>query len=288
MKITKLLVGMVVLCLCCPFNGWGKDKITWLIKHWPPFMVLDDTRQVITGGQRGIQLKLLQQALVDYGHINVEMPWNRFWYLVEKEEKVCNCMSLKTREREMFAAFSIPISIALPNQIIMRRETARKLGFPKSLSLVELMKNRQFTGRLIAKRSYSMEIDQLLKQYETQSNITREYIDEQTVLKMLAKKRMDYILEYPFVVTKTINREFPQLKGQLVNIPINEISPYYYAYVACPKNEWGNTVIIKINEALKQLRPTKAFRDALSQTYAGENLNTVLRYYDAYLIGGEN
>lgn len=247
-------------------------------------MELDDSKQKITGGQRGIQLKLLQASLPEYKHINKEMPWSRFWFLVKKGSKVCNCMALKTDERKALAQFSIPISVALPNQIIMRKQTYGELGSPASLSLVDLMQDQRLIGLLIENRSYSHRIDKLLRKNEKGSNTAREFIDEQRLLKVLANKRADYTLEYPFVVTNTVNKYLPELKDTFVCIPIAEIDPFYYAFVACPKTEWGKRVILKINESLKKLRPTKSFRNAMKMTYSGESLKIIYNYYDEHLL----
>ncbi len=286
MKNTKINILILIIVCFLPLTGLAKDKIIWLTKHWPPFMELDESRENIIGGQRGIQLKLLQASLTEYEHLNREMSWSRFWFLVKTGEKICNCMSLKSQEREKIAEFSIPISVALPNHIVMRKETMARLGSPESLSLISLMQDPRFKGLLITKRSYSQDIDTLLQQQEKGSNITRTIIDEQTSLKMLAKKRMDYILEYPFVITRTTQRDLQDLKDKFVNVPIMEIAPFYYVYVACPKNEWGKTVISKINNSLKKLRSAEAFRNALKESYSGQSLKVILEFYDTRLLGG--
>ena len=287
MRITKIVILVSLLLPILSPNGFSKDNITWLTMHWPPFMELDESRKVIVGGQRGIQLQLLQNGLPEYEHINQEMPWSRFWFLVKKGNKICNCMSLKNKEREEIAIFSIPISVALPNQIVVRRETFEQLGSPKSYSLIKLMQQKELKGLLISQRSYSHDIDMLLQEYEGGSNIVRDFVDEQTYLKLLDKKRTDYILEYPYVVTRTIDSELPELKDNLIGIPISEIDQFYYIYVACPKNEWGKTVIGKINKSLKALRITEPFRNALGKSYKGENLETILKFYDTHLTGKE-
>ncbi len=287
MKNYKNIILISIFFFFLPVNGAAKEKITWLIAHWPPYMELDKSRQTIVGGESGLQLKMLQNSLKDYEHMNREMPWNRFYFLVKKGETVCNSMAAKNTKREAFAQFSVPISISLPNQIVMRKETIAQLGFPKSLSLVELMQDPRFKGLLIKGRSYSREIDTLLEAYEKESNITRDIIDEQTSLKMLAKSRMDYILEFPFVITNIIKTYLPDLEGEFGAVPITGISPYEYIYVVCPKNEWGKELIKKINLSLKELHKTVPFRNTLEASYSGENLKFILGLYDSLLVGDQ-
>jgi len=267
-----------------PVIGDAKGKITWMTTHWPPLMELDQASGKIAGGQYGSQLKMIQKSMPGYDHVNQEMRWKRFWYFLEKGETFCNCMAYKNRTRETFAAFSIPISIILPNHIVMRTDTFEQLGFPESLSLMDMMQDMRFKGVLIESRSYSHDIDRILGIYEKRSNFTRTVIDEQTYIKMLGSKRMDYILEYPFVVKDTVDRHFPELKKMFAYVPITELSPFYYVYIACPKNEWGKAVIKKVNEVLKRLIPKEEFRIELMQMYGKEQHKKVNGFYNSHLL----
>ncbi len=284
MTAGKLIGLIMALPLLVPAAGAAEGKVTWMTTHWPPLMELEKGSGKITGGQYGNQLKLIQKNLPGYDHATQEMRWKRFWYLVEKGEEICNCMAYKTSAREAIAEFSIPISITLPNHIVIRKETFEQLGAPESLSLVDMMQDGRFKGVLIESRSYSHDIDKMLDKYEKGSNFTRTVIDEQTYIKMLARKRMDYILEYPFVVKDTVARSFPELKGMFAYVPITEIAPFYYVYIACPKNEWGKTIIKTVNTVLSRLRRTEAFRKELMQIYGQEQLKRVNVFYDRDLL----
>ncbi len=268
-----------------PTGGFAKDSIIWLITHWPPLMELDKTKQNIIGGQYGEQLNLLQKSLPDYEHINLNMPWNRFWIFAKEGEHACNCMAYKNKERLEFSEFSLPFTLILPNHIIMRKETIKKLGDLESLSLVELMQDKRFTGLLIKNRSYARNVDDLLQKHEKKSNITRHVINEESSLRMLSAKRTDYIIEYPSAVNHTVDKYIPKLKGEFAYVPIKEVAKFYYVYVACPKNEWGKKLIGKINDSLKKLRPEEEFRKQMKLMYGEDQLNkTVWQLYDEHLL----
>ncbi len=81
-----------------------------------------------------------------------------------------------------------------------------------------------------------------------------------------------------------MNKDLPELEGMFGYVPIKEIAPFYYVYVACPKNEWGKTLVTKINESLKKLRPSDPFRREMGQMYGGEQLKTVMKFYDSQLL----
>lgn len=283
MRYVKIPIALILAALFFSEPCWAGGPVTWLTTHWPPFMVLDEESRGISGGQYGRQLLMLQESLPEYVHGNLEMTWSRFWYVVKKGERVCNCMAFKTPERELYTAYSIPISIVLPNRVVMRHETIIRLGSPPSISLVGLMQDRRLKGVLIKSRSYSPGIDDMLETYEKESNIIREVLDEQTAIKMLALNRMDYILEYPFAVTRTLEH-LPEFQGKLGFLPIKEIAPFYFVYVACPKTPWGERLVGRINRSLNRLRSGDEFRSAMTLVYSGKELERITAYYDRHLL----
>lgn len=284
MKISKIIFIALSALFLLSTSAVADKKITWLVSHWPPLMEWDGRTVQLTGGHRAKQLKMLQDQMPGYNHVYQEMRWNRFWNIITKGQNVCNCMSNKNRERESIAEFSIPISLTLPNHIVMQKETFKKMGSPETISLVKLLHDHNYTGGLITKRSYSSEIDEILKTHETKKKIIRSAIDEQTYIKILSGNRVDYILEYPYIIKDTIEKHFPELKNRFKLVPIEEIKPFYFSYIACPKNKWGRTVISDINKVLIDLRPSKAFRNATVSLYDGEEAKKVASLYDKYLL----
>lgn len=276
---------VVALVLAAPAaHILAKERIQWMITHWPPVMALDESKQTITGGQWGGQLQLLQKQLANYDHTLTHMTWSRFWHMVEKGESICNCMILKNEERERTVFFSIPATIILPNQIIMKRTGAALLGNPESLSLEAILTAGKLKGMLIMKRSYGDEIDRILSRYKTPLNMEISVVNEKSNIMKLLHDRGDYIIEYSFSVNQILAHHFPERQGELVNIPIQEVDPFYYVYVGCPKNSWGRSVIKDINRALEVLRPDKAFRSQLEEMYTKEQLNTAWKLYDTHLL----
>jgi uncharacterized protein (TIGR02285 family) len=285
-KICLITISIVaVLVLGSPVGDTGaKEKIPWMITHWPPVMELDESRQMITGGQWGGQLQLLQKRLPNYDHTLINMSWSRFWHVVENGENLCNCMVLKNKEREETVVFSIPATIILPNQIIMKRTRAALLGDPDSLSLATLLTGGKLKGMFIMKRSYGAGIDGIIDRYKTSFNLETSVVNEKSNIMKLLHDRGDYIIEYPFTVNEIMGHHFPERKDELVNIPIQEVDPFYFVYFACPKTPWGRSVIKDVNKALGFLRSDEQFRSQLEKMYTREQLNTVWKLYDTHLL----
>ncbi len=285
-KICLIAISIVAaLVLAFPVTDTrAKERIQWMITHWPPVMELDESRQTITGGQWGGQLRLLQKQLSNYDHTLAYMTWSRFWHAVKKGDHLCNCMVLKNEERERAVVFSIPATIIIPNQIIMKRSRAALLGNPESLSLAALLKGGKLKGMFIMKRSYGVDIDGIISRYKTSSNTEISVVNEKSNIMKLLHNRGDFIIEYPFTVNHIMDLYFPGQKGELVNIPIQEVNPFYYVYFVCPKTPWGRSVIKDVNKALGFLRSDKQFRSQLEKMYTREQLNTVWKLYDTHLL----
>ena len=282
----KYLIILTAIIVLLPVFAFPDSSIKWMTFHWKPAMSLDKSGNV-TGGVSGMQLLALSDDLSDYEHSYIGMNWRRFWDVIKKKnDNICNCMAIKTEERERLALFSEPFSIALAVSVIMRKDAAKKLGFPKSISLISLMKDSRFTGNLIEGRSYSQKIDDLLAAHEKKSNITRQVMSGDNSVLMLIYNRIDYILEYPALFDTSLSGHTPKEIDTLVAIPIQEIDPYYLVYVACTNNDWGKEKIQLINQSIKNLHKKEEFRATFAEAYSGESLKFIESLFDQYFIQG--
>ncbi len=116
MKI--IFTAIIVFFISTTFytSAYAKDKITWLITHWPPWMILEG-EDAGTGPFNHI-LKIAQENLPQYEHKTVKMNWARYWLDVEHGEQVCNIFAYRNPKREKIAYFSEPHIFVLSNSII--------------------------------------------------------------------------------------------------------------------------------------------------------------------------
>lgn len=281
MKIISVLCLFTVIAVCSmPRAVYSKDTIKWMTFDLKPAMSLDPVTGNITGGVSGNQLLLLTEEITDYNHTYIPMNWGRFWDLVRKKrENICNCVTVKTEERESLAEYSDPLAVALPVSVIMRKDSAAKIGNPGSISIVQLMNDARVKGCLVQERSYTDEIDKLLVVYEKKSNISRHVVNAENLIRMLLINRMDYTLEYPSLLdTRLVGRTQAEV-DKLVVIPIVEIDPYYFVYVACTKNRWGKKAVNRVNKALDKLHKDPRFITTYKEAYSGERLKKVETLY---------
>ncbi len=260
-----------------------KETVTWQVVHWPPWMMMEGEDQ--GKGRFNHILKVAHENLPQYNNITREMNWARFWHDVKDGKNVCNMFAFKSgsQRREEIVYFSEPHTFVLPNAIIMKKSTIEKLGNPSSYPIVELLKDERFKGTVEKTRSFTETLDDILKKQEQGSNLSREGVSPESLIKMVASGRIDYTIEYPIVATyfgQKLTKDF----GSISSIPITEMEPFAYVYLACTKNEWGKKVIERWNVVLRRIKPTQEYRLITEIGHTDENeLRIIRQNYDAFV-----
>ncbi len=277
----RLLLGILIFFLFCP-PASARETITWLILDWPPWMML--TGEDAGQGRFNHILRILQENLPEYEHRTENMNWARFWHeLEDNKNNYCNIFAYKSGKREEIAYFSTPLTIGLPNAIIMKKSTKEKLGNPEKYSIVTLLHDKRFSGAIEKTRSYTGKIDDILKDVEPGSNLTRIPEGSQSMIKMVITGRIDYTIEYPVVASYHAGKHGAD-PDAIVSIPITEMDPITYAYLACTRNEWGKRVIDQVNAALCRVKPTEEFRRIVEIGHTDpEELEIIRGSYETFL-----
>lgn len=274
------IVGLVVL-LAFSTQANAAEKITWMVLDWPPWMILKGENQ--GKGRFNHILKTAQENLPQYDHVNEEMNWSRFWHEVKSGTDLCYPFGLKTGKRESLVYYSEPHTFVLPNAVIMKKETVEKLGFPASLSIVDLLKDQRFNGYAQKNRSFTKLVDDLLKQHEPDANLARVSESAESLVRMVKSGRIDYIIEYPIVASY-----YDRIKGEpggLSSIPIAEMEPFAYVYMCCTRNTWGKRVIERWNKVLRRIKPTPEYRKMTEIGHTDpKELETIQQCYDKFLL----
>lgn len=274
-----VLIGLIIIFSCLP-QAHAKDKITWMVLDWPPWMIIEG--EDAGKGRFNHILRVAQESLPDYDHATEKMNWARFWHDVKNNNNVCYPFGLKTGDREKLVYYSAPHTLVLPNAIIIKKSTLEKLGNPDKYSIIDLLKNNKLKGYAEKNRSFSEKVDTLLKKNKIGSNLTRVTESAESLIKMVLMGRIDYTIEYPIVAAyheKKVGKP-----GTLTSIPIAEMEPFSYVYMNCTKNEWGKKVITKWNKALRKLKLTEEYRKITEMGHTDEReLKLIRKVYDAFI-----
>ncbi len=274
----KVCLLSVWLMSCLPATA---DTIRWAQSHFPPWMILEG--QQVGQGAWNIMFRRIAAKLPQYSHSPIEMTHLRFLLETQVQRLTCKTDFFKTPALESKLYYSIPSFIQLANHIVMRKETAEKLGNPSIISLTSILSQTELRGAIIGGRSYGVVLDQILKDHKKQPNLISRPMKVKNTFRMLIRNRIDYILEFP-AIQRFFEGELKLARGDLVNIEIYEAQPYNLTYVTCAKTEHGKAVIQHINKVLKTLILSDKYRDALLSWYDEKDRQRLANYYDKLLI----
>lgn len=271
------------------------NTITWLHPIYPPvFMPKGPDKGT---GILEQALPMLQQALPEYRHEVMETNMKRLLKTIEAGRFVCSNLLLKTPEREKFIAFSKPYILTHAYRIIVRAEDWQKFGRMTNqegaLSLAQLLETEGLRLGYSEGRSYSPPVNAVLKKQATKQNSYKSTNSDllEALLKMTARKRVDYTIGYPFEVTYLARQM--NLKQAFVSYAIAESADTYVAHVGCPNNAWGRKVIEAVNPVLERLRTDKklygAYMDWVDEPTGRQYENQVLRRFTGHatMAGGD-
>lgn len=263
---------MVLTLICYSNIVYSTNNVIWQIIDWPPHMVLNEGSLAKVNGPIVDVLNMLQKKLVNYKHTNEEMLWSRSWRDIKTGKNICNILALKNDLRKKYTEFSIPLIVSMQNQIIIKKSTLKKLKVDNknSIMLKEVLSKKSISGVLEKSRSYTKELDNILKKYESSSNINRLTNRAKRFLQMVKSGRIEYFIEYPGVVKDLIKSD-SSLHSDYKFLRIEEVSPVNYVHLACSKTTWGISLIKKVNNILRKERRKKYYKDIIVRSLSELN-----------------
>jgi len=258
MKFLKIKIFIFLFLLTSVVHA--KEKMTWMVIHWPPIMMLDGADK--GKGKGDALLEMFIENMTQYQHVKKKMNWARVWKNIREGQPICNFMALKNPAREKFAVFSIPLSITTPYRIVMTQKAWERLGKVESYSLAKLMGNQKFKGRIEKKRSYK-KLNKVVEDNAEGSGLRLGAAKSKNIFNMMFLDRVDYTIEYPYVASY-LDKLIGGSSGKLRYIEIEESNAFGFGgHVACPKNDWGRKVIVNIDKVIRNEIKTGSLLKAL-------------------------
>ena len=214
-------------------------------------------------------VRLLMEALPNH-HFDIQFAQNpSISRLLKKLPTSCAPNRLKTPKRLKDNLYSLPLNIYLGLHLYYNI-TADFKGPPKHV-IDENNHLISLDSLFVGKKSYTLGIDE--------GRSFGEFLDEQianldyhnlviraggkrstSLVHMLIKGRVDYIIDYPTEINKVI-KNYPNTV-KLGSLEVYGNPDFVVGYVACNKSKFGEEVIKNINKALKKLYLTPEFYHA--------------------------
>jgi uncharacterized protein (TIGR02285 family) len=263
-RASRLLRPLILLCALLPVIAEAKERLLWLVRDLPPFTIFEGPEK----GQGVIDrmLPMLIEQMPEYDHSIVRVNRARGIQMLQEPSFTCDPTLLWTPERAKYALFSKPTLGVLSSGVVVRKQDQAGIEpflDAQQVDLKQLLAETRLKLGIVAERSYSAQVDDILRQLPD-SAFSRHYGNDATasLLQMQQLGRLQLVLGYWPEVRYLIQQQGGRLDDYLF-YPIQGVNPYQFLHVACSDTPLGREAIAHIDQLLPALR-----RNTLPQLYA--------------------
>ncbi|MGY3300604.1 uncharacterized protein (TIGR02285 family) [Pseudomonas sp. TE6288] len=258
------------LLLCLVFSALAaqlaeaRERLLWLVRDLPPFTIFEGPAK----GQ-GVIDQLLPKLIAQmpkYDHQIVRVNRARGIQMLQEHSFTCDPTLLWTPERARYVHFSQPSLGVLSSGLVVRKRDQALLEpylDGQQVDLQRLLAQTRLKLGIVAERSYSVQVDDVLKQLPD-SAFSRHYGNDATasLLEMQQLGRLQLVLGYWPEVRYLIQQQNGSLDDYRF-YPIRGVNRYQFLHVGCSDTALGREAIANIDQLLPMLR-----RDTLPGLYA--------------------
>lgn len=254
MRSLALCCALLLALLAAPANA--KERLLWLVRDLPPFTVFEGTEK----GQGVIDqmLPLLIEQMPEYEHSVIRVNRARGLQMLQDPSSfTCDPTLLWTAERAKFVHFSQPMLGVLSSGVVVRKNGQALLApylDGQQVDLKGLLGNTRLKLGIVAERSYSSQVDEILRQLPD-SAFSRHYGNDATanLLQMQQLARLQLVLGYWPELRYLIQQQGGSPADYQFH-PIQGVSHYQFLHVGCSDTPLGRTAISHIDQLLPALR----------------------------------
>jgi uncharacterized protein (TIGR02285 family) len=238
---------LAVLLAGVAYDARAEEKVLWLKTDWPP--VFMQNRQ---GFGDAALAWLVARLPSDYTHEIRSLPLPRLLRQMEDQHvTVCTSNLLRTPAREVQYLISRDIMRMPALGLVVRSTDARDFQpLQDARGMVEfrrLMQQAALDGAVNLNRSYGPVLDGLLRDAAPDAPVTR-LPKTGNMVSMLAAKRLDWILLYPFEAIWQARQE--PTAPVLSVLPIAEIPTVNLGGITCNRTPTSERLIPAIDAIL--------------------------------------
>lgn len=264
-RVLCALAGLLLInALAMPALAQSKEPLLWLKRDLPPLFIFDGPKK----GQGVIDqlLSRLIAGMPKYQHSVMKVNRARGLQMLHEPSLVCDAALNRSKERESWIAFSIPVFRAMSNGLAVKRVDREVLTpFIKDgeVDLAALLATGSVSLGIVAERNYGGFIDALIKKAPPKA-LTLHYGNDAlgSLLQMQRLGRLQLLLGYRPEIRYQAEQQ-GITEDELQFYPIRGTGKYLSGYIGCTDTPQGRQAIIEINHLLRTLP-----RDYLSEAYA--------------------
>jgi len=254
MRALPLLCGLLLAMATAPVQA--KERLLWLVRDLPPFTIFEGE-----GKGQGVvdqMLPLLIRQMPEYDHAIVRVNRARgIQMLQDASSFTCDPTLLWTAERAKYVHFSKPTLGVISGGLVVRNQGAALLApflDGQQIDLKGLLNATQLKLGIVAERSYSTQIDDILRQLPD-SALSRHYGNDATasLLQMQRLGRLPWVLGYWPEVRYLIQQQGGALDEYQFH-PIQGVNRYQFLHVGCSDSPLGREAVAHIDQLLPTLR----------------------------------
>jgi len=203
-------------------------------------------------------LLLLIRQMPEYDHAIVRVNRARgIQMLQDASSFTCDPTLLWTAERAKYVHFSKPTLGVISGGLVVRNQGAALLApflDGQQIDLKGLLNATQLKLGIVAERSYSTQIDDILRQLPD-SALSRHYGNDATasLLQMQRLGRLPWVLGYWPEVRYLIQQQGGALDEYQFH-PIQGVNRYQFLHVGCSDSPLGREAVAHIDQLLPTLR----------------------------------
>lgn len=232
-----------------------------------------------------------QQAMPDYEHINQIMTPARAWQLISTSaDLICHPTALKTDAREMVGYFSKPAIITPVIRILMRKaDWKTTMNGRNNLTFEQYIAASSGNFGIVRLRSYGQVIDEAIEQglvAQDRLMYTSGRYGSRQLYDMLQNKRIDMMLEYPWVSAYFASLDhkgsMSSADEELVSLTISDFPSHTPAHVACSKSEQGRLFLQQVNQFITTRIPQANNRERMKRWLDATSARQFDKAYQQY------
>jgi uncharacterized protein (TIGR02285 family) len=237
--LCAFLLGLLMLL---PAGAQAKEALIWLKTEWPPVFT---ARSDGFGDQA---LAWLMDRLPDYEHSVQNLPLARLLKTLESQDAtICASGLARNPAREQQYLISRDFMHMPALALVVRADAvdafARYRRADGGVEMRRLLAQSDLKGAVNDNRSYGAILDAML-----QGTSLVRLSKTSNMVSMLAARRFDWALLYPFEATRQARQEAPA--PEIAGLPIAEIPGLIEGGITCNRTAGGRQVIAKIDRLI--------------------------------------